>query len=811
MDQFKIDPGIGLSRITVALILMFSVLSCGGDDGNITGPGGGNGNGNGGNGDGDQVETISLDSREGNPFSLIELSLTEAGIQLSEEQYSGTVGDVDISALNAGEEILVFIVPNLEEGSHDVSIDAEDVRLEFNLDVSIEEEIENANQYVDELVSEVTSGTEYSSNARLEEAKQSFEALPEAEQEIAARVLSSNRAVLDQLIHDFQDLGSMGQAVAQEGAGLQQEECELLCSMERATTIFNLSANWIRTLDRMSGEDQGDGFQAAIALMSGLTESLLPAKESLAEDLLSRAFLPEVDRVTLTWAEEANLLELTFHPGSGEHEEIEITSGFEYGILLQPVHFRTLNADDSDHPTEWIVQFVEQYLRFSSRVLSFFEVNMPEFNDHLEPRDLDDPEGTVQFTHEDESIQTEEFPFADGQFQFSVSFAGEQEAPYPFEVGVHFNYEEFSFSEHLEITLLEDESNGSGDEEPSEWTSVDLGLNPEIPYFITSIDFVNSSVGMLAAYDGERNISLTFLTTNGGEEWTLSNGELPDMVDLAVTSPKGNAVAVSLWGDILLFDSEIGMWTNRDFYSFDPDFELDADIFLNAVYAENNDVWVVGAAYVEYDNPEGFSPRENKPFIFHFDIADGTGEIQLDPRETNLFGELLDIDFHDGNTGIAVGENGNLFRTTNGGETWSEEFGADDIVAIKENPQVFFPQRVSSIHFYNEDLVWVSGFGGQILHSSDSGESWDVQQEVAEDKPGLSQIQFVSSQRGIAAGGESGLFHTENGGSTWIQMEVPEDLGLRLFGDFHFFDDGLTGWFVGSAPGGALIRYEAEE
>ena len=143
---------------------------------------------------------------------------------------------------------------------------------------------------------------------------------------------------------------------------------------------------------------------------------------------------------------------------------------------------------------------------------------------------------------------------------------------------------------------------------------------------------------------------------------------------------------------------------------------------------------------------------------------------------------LKDVFFVDQNTGFIVGwegGGGNLFRTTDGGETWSD-------TTLPTNGII---QRV---HLTDQNTGWIltSSCGSllcwsQIYKTTDGGNFWQTQMDSL--GPSLSDISFTDSQNGIAVGNTSPYFtgviyKTTDGGETWLNNFGPP------FGEFDFVD-----------------------
>lgn len=122
---------------------------------------------------------------------------------------------------------------------------------------------------------------------------------------------------------------------------------------------------------------------------------------------------------------------------------------------------------------------------------------------------------------------------------------------------------------------------------------------------------------------------------------------------------------------------------------------------------------------------------------------------------------LLDIEKVTEHKVIAVGERGHILLSTDG-DTWQ---------------QVSVPTRatLTSVYFLNESLGWAVGHDATILHSTDGGLSWQVQQQLPELEKPLFDIAFKDKMHGIAVGAYGLLFRTSNGGKSW-QSEFHDEL-----------------------------------
>jgi photosystem II stability/assembly factor-like uncharacterized protein len=123
---------------------------------------------------------------------------------------------------------------------------------------------------------------------------------------------------------------------------------------------------------------------------------------------------------------------------------------------------------------------------------------------------------------------------------------------------------------------------------------------------------------------------------------------------------------------------------------------------------------------------------------------------------------FLDVLFFNPSEGIAVGSYGFLFKTRDGGKTWTNR------AASMDNPDRFHLNAIAQLN--GGSLVAV-GEAGVIFRSDDRGESWDMVESPYEGSFfGVSG----TGEKGVAlaAGLRGHLFRSEDGGRTWSQLST---------------------------------------
>ena len=109
--------------------------------------------------------------------------------------------------------------------------------------------------------------------------------------------------------------------------------------------------------------------------------------------------------------------------------------------------------------------------------------------------------------------------------------------------------------------------------------------------------------------------------------------------------------------------------------------------------------------------------------------------------------------------------------------------------ALQEN---FYGVHIS------DNLSWIVGYYGTILHSTDRGKTWEIQASPM--RQALFTVRFVSPLNGWISGSYGTLLRTDDGGKNWHAQ--PLNIAEHLFAS-HWLDES-HGWLAGSR--GMTIR-----
>jgi photosystem II stability/assembly factor-like uncharacterized protein len=154
-----------------------------------------------------------------------------------------------------------------------------------------------------------------------------------------------------------------------------------------------------------------------------------------------------------------------------------------------------------------------------------------------------------------------------------------------------------------------------------------------------------------------------------------------------------------------------------------------------------------------------------------------------------------DIWFIDPLVGWAVNSNGQILKTTDGGETWEKQFQTP----LVNNRPIY----LRSVGFTTPLNGWVGTVSEEqrLYHTTDGGETWTVVENLPENAPvkicGLS----VVNESVIYASGTNDpkdrpprMMKTIDGGATWTAWEMGEHATILI--DNYFINESC-GWVVG--------------
>ena len=127
---------------------------------------------------------------------------------------------------------------------------------------------------------------------------------------------------------------------------------------------------------------------------------------------------------------------------------------------------------------------------------------------------------------------------------------------------------------------------------------------------------------------------------------------------------------------------------------------------------------------------------------------------------------LLDLTWT-GKQFVTVGQRGHVLLSADG-KTWTQSPAP-------------VRQMLNRVRFLDADTGWAVGHDGVIIHTSDGGKTWDLQHFDPETQQPLNDVLFLDPQRGFAVGAPARFLQTRDGGKTWEKVAADFlELGLHL-------------------------------
>jgi hypothetical protein len=112
--------------------------------------------------------------------------------------------------------------------------------------------------------------------------------------------------------------------------------------------------------------------------------------------------------------------------------------------------------------------------------------------------------------------------------------------------------------------------------------------------------------------------------------------------------------------------------------------------------------------------------------------------------------------FTDSNNGYAVGWEGVIIRTTDGGITWNSQ-----------SSNTF--NTLTDISFANQNLGIAVGWSGTIIKTTDAGLNWDIQNSGTNNY--LWGVSYIDSIHATSVGYQGTILNTKKGGLNFIEEE----------------------------------------
>ncbi len=152
--------------------------------------------------------------------------------------------------------------------------------------------------------------------------------------------------------------------------------------------------------------------------------------------------------------------------------------------------------------------------------------------------------------------------------------------------------------------------------------------------------------------------------------------------------------------------------------------------------------------------------------------------------------DLHDVHFFDANIGLAVGNAGTILRTINGGNVWTLQPSGTGLALY-------------GVRWLSATDAVAVGAAGRALRSTDGGDTWA--QQLAPPFDDLNAVSFANATDGVAVGNNGTILVTNTGGVIWTTLVSPTI--SNLFGAYmadasNFWACGDSATIIGTTDGG---------
>jgi photosystem II stability/assembly factor-like uncharacterized protein len=197
------------------------------------------------------------------------------------------------------------------------------------------------------------------------------------------------------------------------------------------------------------------------------------------------------------------------------------------------------------------------------------------------------------------------------------------------------------------------------------------------------------------------------------------------------------------------------------------------DLFYGAASPTPETVWIAGS----------------NGKVVRSDDGGSSFEVQTTPVETNL----QDIDSWSRERAVAVGNDGVVIVTSDGGSHWT----------AVEAPRSEIANKLIRVRCTDEGRAWTVGVMGMIASTEDWGASW--RRRAQEIDLAWNDIAFADASNGWVVGEFGSMMRTTDAGETWTEAEPQSERSLMAiaFRDpSHAVAVGLDGLILVTEDGG---------
>jgi photosystem II stability/assembly factor-like uncharacterized protein len=333
------------------------------------------------------------------------------------------------------------------------------------------------------------------------------------------------------------------------------------------------------------------------------------------------------------------------------------------------------------------------------------------------------------------------------------------------------------------------------------WIAQESGTS----WHITTVTFADAKLGWAV---GEHGTILN--TSDGGASWTAqARGRTPSLTSVAFAD-SNTGWAVGAGGTILHTSDGGASWKAQDGGT--------GRHLYGVAFTDRNSAWAVGDHGTILHTSDGGVNWQRQKGTFR-----SLAEIVPDFSGTSP--DLRGVAFADAKSGWAVGLDGTIIQTPDGGVTWLLQdsttnrdlygvtfrnansgwaVGQESILHTKDGGGKWMAAEgkiswnLTGVTFTGATSGWVVGSPLAIGHTSDGGATWKAQ--ALRTGLYLNGVTFVNANSGWAAGIAGTILHTSDGGANW----EPQTSGTNQTLTGVAFPDVNSGWAVSNS--GAILH-----
>lgn len=311
------------------------------------------------------------------------------------------------------------------------------------------------------------------------------------------------------------------------------------------------------------------------------------------------------------------------------------------------------------------------------------------------------------------------------------------------------------------------------------WQWIETGFD----FILMDIQFpegqnqIGYCVGQSLTYNGD---GIVIKTTDSGQTWEqLTPDGIPGLMGMSfVDINTGYAVG---WDDYVIKTTDGGdtwdtLYIDTGMFSFYADIEFYDE--NNGVALYNSDVYITsdggeswtmgnsldqGGYMIEYIDENTLITVGNENYI----SKSTDGGYNWTVKNSGSIGQvLLGVDFLNNQYGMAAGDYGNILTTTDGGETWT-------------TTQPIGDQLLHTPCIWDEDTAWIVGTPELVYKSTDGNASWNNVYNGNFDKA-FYRIIFTDNYTGFICGGSGGFVLRKEGLAEVPNINVsPDELAFE--------------------------------